>query len=389
VPVQQTRSLATVGGSRGRLVFPADLQPLGYRVYRLYPGPAEAGAAVSATDTSLENEFLRIEVDPATGWLSRLEDKRSAGTNLAAQGAHAVVVDDRSDTWGHRVRAYDRVAGGFECTSVRLVEQGPVRAILRIESRYGDSTLLEELVLSAGARQVEVRVVLDWRERLKLLKLRFPTSLDTDRATFEVPYGHVERAADGGEQPAQGWVDVSDGRAGLSVLNDGKCGHDAQRGEIGITVARSPVYAWHDPRELEEDGVSEYLDQGRQAFAYALLPHGGDWREAGTVRLAAELNQPPFALLESYHPGDLPSQASYASDGEGPVVVSAVKAAEDGDGSLVVRAYESAGQPARATIALPLLGRTIEAGFGAAEIKTFRIPRDPGEPHVETSLLEW
>lgn len=37
VPVQQTRSLTTVAGSRGRLVFPAEVPPLGYRVYRLLP----------------------------------------------------------------------------------------------------------------------------------------------------------------------------------------------------------------------------------------------------------------------------------------------------------------------------------------------------------------
>ena len=67
----------------------------------------------------------------------------------------------------------------------------------------------------------------------------------------------------------------------------------------------------------------------------------------------------------------------------------ALKAAEDGDGALVVRAYETAGRPARATIELPLVGRTIEADFGPAEVKTFRVPRDPDIPIEETNLLEW
>jgi alpha-mannosidase len=131
-----------------------------------------------------------------------------------------------------------------------------------------------------------------------------------------------------------------------------------------------------------------YLDQGRQDFTYRLLPHAGDWRAAGTVRLAAELNQPAFALIESYHPGDLPSHASFASDGGGDVVVTVVKGEEDGD-ALILRAYESAGRAARATVALPLVERTIEAEFGRAEIKTFRVPRDPASPVVETNLLEW
>ncbi len=387
VTVQAIRPHTTMSSSRGRLVFPADIPPLGYRVYRIYPGAA-AGAAVSATDTTLENEFLALELDPATGWLSRLEDK-ATGVDLAARGPHAVVVEDRSDTWGHMVRVFDDVAGAFECTSVRLVEHGPVRATLRVESRFGSSSLVEEIVLGAGARFVEVRATLDWREQLRLLKLRFPTAVETDRATFEVPYGQLERPAVGSEEPAQAWVDVSDGRVGLSVLNDSKYGHDVRSGDIGITVARSPVYAWHDPRVLDDpEGRYEYLDQGRQDFTYRLLPHAGDWRAAGAVRLAAELNQPPYALIESYHSGDLPSHASFASDGGGDVVVTVVKGAEDG-GALVVRAYESAGRAARATIELPLVGRTIEADFGPAEIKTFRVPRDSAAPVVETNLLEW
>jgi alpha-mannosidase len=389
VPVQPTRSRATVGGSRGRLVFPADVPPLGYRVYRLYPGTTNSAGTLSATDTTLENAHLSLEIDPATGWFSRFEDK-ATGLDLAGRGrGHALVIDDPSDTWGHRVASFDDVIGGFECTSVRLLEHGPVRAIIRVESRFGASSLAEEIVLGADSRGVDVRAVLDWRERHRLLKLRVPTSIEAENATFEVPYGHLERAAAGHEEPAQAWVDVSDGRAGLSVLNDSKYGHDAQGGDIGMTAARSPIYAWHEPKEYDADGVYDYLDQGLQQLMYRLVPHDGDWRAAGTVRLAAELNQPAFPLLESYHDGELPQHGSYASvDGDG-VVLTVVKAAEDGDGGLVVRAYESAGRPARATLELPLAGRTIEAQFAPHEVKTFLVPRDPDGAVVEANLLEW
>jgi alpha-mannosidase len=139
------------------------------------------------------------------------------------------------------------------------------------------------------------------------------------------------------------------------------------------------VWAWHDPRELEEGGDFEYMDQGRQSFVVRLLPHGGDWRDANVVRLAAELNQPPFALIETYHDGPLPQQQSFADDGGGDVVLTVLKAAEDGDG-YVVRAYESSGRDADAHI--EFLGRTIDARFGAHEIKTFVETR-------ETDLLEW
>ncbi|QPP05545.1 alpha-mannosidase [Streptomyces bathyalis] len=414
VPVQHTRSEATMAGSRARIAFRAAVPALGHRVYHLLPGAlgdtaAEQGGRgpVRADGTVLENEYLRLEVDPATGWLSSLRllggDSDRDGSADAESGVellppgpapHAVVIDDPSDTWGHRVRSYDKVAGVFRCTRVRLVESGPVRAVLRVESAYGRSELAEEFVLSAGSRQVEVRTAVNWQEKLKLLKLRFPTALSDVTATHEIPYGHLERTPDGTEEPAQAWVDVTgrlpDGRrAGLSVVNDSKYGHDVRGGEIGMTALRSPAYAWHEPQQLDPDGVYDYLDQGRQDFRTLLIPHGGDWRDADPVRRAAELNQPPFALLETFHDGTVAQRVSNADDGGGSVLVTVIKGDEDASGDVVVRAYESAGRATTARITLPMLGgRTVEVAFGPCEIKTFRVPLDEQLPIVETDLLE-
>jgi alpha-mannosidase len=386
VPLQTTRSLTTMSGARARLVFPVDLPPLGYRTYRIHEG-AEPAEATAATDTTLENEHVLLEVSPETGRVARLLVKATGADVAAPDARHAVVVNDVSDTWGHDVVAYDDEEGEFEVTSVRLVEDGPVRSVVRVESRYGSSHLREDYLLSAGARHVDVRVALDWHEPLKLLKLRYPTSVHAAAATYETPYGHLERPANGHEEPGQAWVDVSNGDRGLTVINDAKYGYDVRGGDIGISAVRSPVWAWHSPRELEPDGDFEYMDLGRQEFRVRLVPHGGDWRSAGVVRLAADLNQPAYALLESYHPGTLPQRRGFASDGAGAVVVTVVKAAEDGDGSVVVRAYESAGRAAHATI--ELFGRSFDADFDAGEIKTFKVPRDPEAPVEETDLLEW
>ncbi len=393
VAVQRTRSASTVDGWRGRLVVAASLPPLGYRTYRVYPEMSTVDGPLRASDTRLENDRLLVEVDPATGWLTRLYLKEP-DVELAAPGPHAIVVDDPSDTWGHRVRRYDKAIGEFTPSSVRLVEHGPVRAVIRVVSRYGDSTLTEELVLGAHAEHLEVRVSLDWHERLRLLKLRFPSGVRAGEATFEAPYGHVTRPTDGAEEAAHGWVDVTgplaDGRlAGLAVLNDGKYGHDAQGGDIGMTVARSPVYAWHEPKVLDPEERYDHLDQGRQDFRYALVPHAGDWRGARLARRAAELNQPAFPLLESYHPGPLPQAGAYLSVDDPAVLATVLKLAEDGSGDLVLRAYESTGRPVRATIALPFLGREVLAEFGPGEVKTLRVPRDRDEPVRETDLLEW
>jgi alpha-mannosidase len=381
VPMQLTRPLTTMSGMRSRFAFSVDVPPLGYRTYRVRLGTVE-GEAVGCSDTHLENEHLRLELDPRTGRIAKLVHTGSGADLAAPRAKHAVVVDDRSDTWGHGVVAYDREEGEFECTGVRLLESGPVRGIVRVESRYGSSTLREDYVLSADAPYVDVRVALDWQEPLKLLKLRYPTSVATDRATFETPYGHLERPAGGDEEPGQSWVDASGGGRGLTVINDAKHGYDVRGGDIGISVVRSPVWAWHDPRELEEGGDVEYMDLGRQSFRVRLVPHAGDWRDADVVRRASELNGPPFVLIETFHDGPLPQRRSFASDGGGDVVLGVVKRGEDG--GWAARAYETAGRPARAT--LDVLGTTFEAEFGPHEIKTF-VLRDGYV--AETDLLEW
>jgi alpha-mannosidase len=410
VAVQRVRSLATLGGRHRRLVLAAEVPGLGYRTYRLRPrsGPDASpppGPARSVTDAGgngavLENDFLLAEIDPGSGWLCRLFDKRRGAELVAGRGtgtrrlvSHAVVLEDRSDTWGHDVVAYDDEIGHFTCTSVRRTEAGPVRDVVEVRSKFGTSTLLERFVLGGRAAQLEVRVTLDWRERQRALKLRFPTALSRATATFSVPYGHIERPTAGSEEVAQAWVDVSgvlpDGdRAGWAVLNDGKYAFDVRGAEIGMTVARSPVFAWHEPHKLEPEASYEYLDQGFQDFTYALVPHHGDWRSAAVPRRAEELNEPVFAVPEHFHSGSQPPAQSFADDGAGPVMVSVIKQAEDG-GALVVRAYETAGRPGPARVELGLLGRTLEADFAPGEVKTFLVPHQDGPPVKEVSLLEW
>jgi alpha-mannosidase len=219
--------------------------------------------------------------------------------------------------------------------------------------------------------------------------------MDFLRVTYEIPYGSIERPANGEEEPGQSWVDVSGiaresgERYGLSLLNDGKYSFDVRNKVMSLTVLRNAIYAHHVPFVPQPDDYYAYIDHGVQRFAYTLLPHRDGWESAGTVRRAAELNQRPITLLGTFHPdGSRPQRASFLAVDEENIVVSAVKKAEDGD-ELIIRAYESHGQAGPATIRLPEWKRTIESHFGRHEIKTFRVPRAAGQPVVETNLLEW
>jgi alpha-mannosidase len=342
----------------------------------------------------LDNGVVRAEVDPTTGWLRSLglADRPQL---LASGVAHAQVIDDDTDTWSHGVRSLWDTAGAFEVTRVRRLADGPVRQLVRVESAYGDSKLVEEFVLDAESDAVEVRVTVDWREKLKALKLCFPFAVKDSSATHEIPYGHLVREQNREEVPSHAWVDISDVGGGVAVLNDGKYsfavdGSKAGKPVLAMTVVRSPVYAWHDPRRLDDDGVYEYLDQGIQRFTYRLQPHGGDWRSAGVVRRAAELNQPVTPLIECFHDGPLPVSQSYLTvSGSDDVIFSVLKRGEDNDGTVVLRGYETAGQPAEVRVELPFLGRSFDTTFGPHEVKTLQLPSSVEAAPVEVDLLEW
>jgi len=397
VPFQRIQSHATCGG-RNRLCFVADLPALGYRTYRLIPMQTleiSEAPRVSATDTVLDNGRFRLEFDGRTGYVSSLRDLRAGVEVFTGSAAVPVVVDDPADTWGHNIFKWDKVIGAFMATSVRLVERGPVRWTIRVTSEYGRSTLHQDFAMYADRDPIDVSVTVDWREPLKMLKLRFPVNVKFMKITHEIPYGHLEREADGDEDPLQSWVDISgtsrdaEITCGFSLLNDGKYSGDVTVRDIGLTVLRSPAYANHSPAVLEPGGLYSFIDLGIQRFRYAMLPHQGSWETSGTVRAAAELNQRPFALIATYHPnGALPQSDAFIAVEPANITATVLKQAEEGN-DLILRAFETTGAATRATIRLLKWGRVISADFGPSEIKTFRVSREAAQPAAETNLVEW
>lgn len=413
---QATQSTATTGDrSRGAVTFRADVPAFGYALYRLLPGPAIAqpsSLTVSDDGTVIENAHLRVELDPATGDVISLLDKATGVDPLAGtQGQpRTAVCEDPTDTWGHRVISYAWPGAAMTLDRIVVRETGPLRSRVRVERSWGASSLVEEYLLGHDSREVRVDVTIDWREKAHLLKLRFPVGLDDPAATYEIPYGTIERPVDGAEEPAQSWVDLTgtvDGApAGLTVVATTKHGWDVspagsaglETPSIGITAVRSPVYSWHDPRLLDPEGIYSFQDQGIQRFSVELIPHAGDWRDAQPTRRAAVLGAPVRAQQESFHAGDLPARNSFADDRAGAVMITAIKGSEDvpdatapggAAADVIVRVVETTGRTATASIDLPFVGRTIEGEFRPHQVRTFRVPLDPDADIVEVDLLEW
>jgi alpha-mannosidase len=231
---------------------------------------------------------------------------------------------------------------------VKLIEDGPLRAVIRIKKHFQNSTFIQDVTLYPGAPRVDVKMQAEWHEKHILLKVAFPLSARNDKATYEIPYGSVERPTTRNtpaeqaqfEVPALRWADISDAKHGFSLLNDCKYGYDAKGNVLRLSLLRSPE--WPDA----------HADEGHHEFKYSLYPHAGNWRDALTVRQGYDLNYSLFFMQADKHQGVLPLEHSFLQVQPENLVLTAMKKSED-DNSLVLRFYEWAGKSTQTKIQLP------------------------------------
>jgi alpha-mannosidase len=378
-------------GSRKKIVVRTSIPALGYRQIRIFDGEtAVIKNAVRAEANLLENEFLRILISPAgsIGILDKENGKElfSGGPT----GCKAVIINDPSDTWSHDIKTFSDETGAFGNPVIKILENGPLRAITRVTTTYGTSVLSIDWVLYAGSRNLEARVTVDWHEHLKMLKFSFPVDIETPVPTYEIPYGHIARAANGNEDPGQRWIDLSgqkDGNiSGLTVINDAKYGYSVLGNDMRISVVRSAVYAHHNPRVLDMNAEHLWMDQGIQTFRMLLVPHQGTWQKRNIPRIAEEFTASSIAVYQGIHGGSKPKSDSFLSVDVPNVVVSAIKHSETGD-DIIVRCVETSAFLTRATVDIRFAGRKWTGDFRPCEIKTLRMNKAKGDIK-EVNLLE-
>ncbi|MCX4844342.1 glycoside hydrolase family 38 C-terminal domain-containing protein [Streptomyces sp. NBC_00893] len=341
----------------GRTVVPADSPGLGAGPLDGSAAPERPVTATGSADESLvlDNGLLRAVID-ADGLISALRDL-GAGRDVLVPGHRANLLQlhpdhpNRWDAWDID-RHYRRSRTDLtDADSVELVEEGPLRAAVRVRRSFGQSHVTQEIRLSAGSRRIDIDTEVDWRESEKVLKAAFPLDVHAERSTSEIQFGHVHRPTHDNtgwdaarfEICAHRWLRVAEPGYGVTLLNDSTYGHDVTRtphaSGLGTTVRLTLLRAPHSP--------DPETDIGRHRFRYALAPGGGI---TDAVREGLALNLPLRAAVAPVLP-------SLVDTGHPAVTVESVKLAEDRGGDVIVRLYESAGGRA---------GTTLRVGFPVA-----------------------
>jgi alpha-mannosidase len=399
VPVQVVDQEVYIGHRFLEVAFPVDVPGLGYRSVcvsdrRLelgLPEPErpslwdrEEGALRTREEAPpiLENEMLRVELDPGSGSVTSLVDKRT-GREWVPDGEHlgvlAYCLEDNEAGWsawvlGQFLSREKLMDGG----KFSLIREGPHVRTYRWVRSLGLTSLTLDVSLSQGVPRLDFRLQVDWREmgdaaHVPHLRTAFPLALASPRARYEIPFGHIERDLLGGQEvPAQRWVDLSEeGGAGITLVNRSKYGFSVEGTTLTMTLLRASTAP--DPLP----------DLGKHVIEYALIPHDAGWTPGDATRAGAAYNAPPVVVNSTLHEGDLPLTHTFVTVEPVHVQLAAFKRAEDG--GLVIRLTNTSDERVEARIGLS--PHLISSEMAAAEVDTLERPLPEGRARLEDGTI--
>lgn len=295
---------------------------------------------IQASSCGMESRFYKLCFDKSGNIVSLL-DKRFGREVVQTGGAcnHIIAYENlpyEFDNWELKDYYREKPLESPKIVSARVVNDGIRRGVEFVRS-FRNSKIRQTVWLYENLPRIDFETEVDWHEHHVILRTESDIAVHADAATYDIQFGTVTRPSDDNmswnaakfETCAHKFVDVSEYGYGVSLLNDCKYGHSVRNGKVGLTLLTCGTYPYAE------------ADQGKHIFTYSLLPHCGDYREAGVIGQAYLLNDPLIAFAAEGR-GVLPSQFSLIGADQPSIVIGAVKQAEAEEG-IIIRAHESYG----------------------------------------------
>jgi alpha-mannosidase len=392
----------TGGIKRVTVLFIARNVPaLGYEVYRVCPSTTEPPPSSLHSNQPnfimadvhrdvIENEHYRVEIDAWNGAIRSLYHKATDWEVIPADRPFGNTIAkelDNGNFWeynGHckgdalfpmnrdhplPAEGDSRAAFSHHYGGDGRVANGRARTEYNVSFAFGAGFFSTRVRLYAGLPRIDIQTTLVNEDERVRYRMALPTSISGGVITQEIPFGAIERPK--GEFPAQNWMDYSDARKGVAVLNRGLPGNNVDGDVLLLSLLKCTAlkegYGEVGGFSKSTKTTDGYEKGVTYRFDYALAPHAGDWREAKLYRRGMEFNRPLLPIKTGKHPGRLPQRLSLWSVSAENVVVSAVRATPQG---IVLRVYEAEGRAVR--------GVTLRSAFAlTGAVETNLIEKEP------------
>ncbi len=320
----------------GETVMVKNIPSKGYTVVSDFV--SENRVEIRMDERTAENSVLRVAFDEAWQITSIFDKRKNREVLQEGRVGNEIRIfadyPDRYDAWEWNAYSLGKYRTLRDVQSAEAVNDG-VRRGIRLVRKYGSSTVTQTVWFTDDSARIDFDTLVDWHERHQMVKAVFPVDIHTDKATFDIQFGSLERPTHFNTSWEQAkfevcghkYADLSEGGYGVALLNDCKYGYDIHNGIMALSLLRSPT----DP--------NPEADQGEMRCVYSLYPHCGTLAESDTVREAYLLNNPMTILPASGRSNAVPLSYSVLEIDSDHVICETVKEEEDGEGT-ILRLYE-------------------------------------------------
>lgn len=245
--------------------------------------------------------------------------------------------------------------------------------------KHKKSTIVQDVILQDGNPVVYFKTACDYRETFRMLRADFDVAINSSFVSCDIQLGTITRSTGNitdiekaqFEICAHKYVDLSDDKYGISLLNDCKYGHRVKGNRISLNLLRSPVFP------------DKTADRGEHSFTYALYMHEGEL-SVDSLAYSYALNKPLEVLQFAV------DNISIVSSSNKNVVIETIKRSDSGDG-VILRLFESQGTSACCNVKTTLQYTTaVETDLMENELQSIDIGNLSFTPfEIKTIKLKW
>jgi alpha-mannosidase len=354
-----------------------DVPPIGYKTYRIVPNEEAPpfSSEIVVNNTTLENRFFKVTLNPQTGTVESIYDKELAREIVDGDAEHQI--NQLIVRW---VKSGEKESP--EKAEIRKGQTGPVYGSLVVSSKApGCPQLTQEIILYDKIKRIDLknRVLKDSTPAMEVY-FAFPFKMDDPGFRFEASNSVIEPLRDqfpgsnSNYYSVQHWANVSDGELGITLspvdshlLEFGglwpcyvsQAHHGVTPPDFGADFVKSEdmtkgyMYSYVIDSNFRTN--FQATQQGDMLFRYSITTHRGDWKGARSRDFGWAACNPLIPMLvDGKKEGTLPGSTSFCQVDKPNCLLMTLKQAEDGDG-IIVRLIETEGKDVEVTVNLPFL----------------------------------
>ena len=280
----------------------------------------------------LENNLLRVVIDPSSGFIAEILDKRTG--EIAAQNCGFFGLTESSLDWGTSwiVSRYKNDETPCVIDNIEWLHTGDVRKSVKIDGRYNNSRVSYTISLDRDSEYISITANVDWLEvgsrEAGIPQLHYVADYvsPSNEYLYDIPFGTIKRPAMDMDVPGQSYVcSLPEEKPALAIFSTDKYAYRCVGDKMSLTLIRS---------SFDPDPFPELC---RHKFTFRLAVPAKT-TAAYLKALSERLCHPPFVQSVPAHDGKLPPTLSLLHT---DVAISGIKPAEDGSGDIIVRIYDN------------------------------------------------